>query len=165
MMPTTAATIPALDALRRPIREYQPRTPEEILFRGSMLLLAADLENLWADDASSALETDVVWSALHAFPGLVGPGPPPGELVDLVLGGHLVDAETADTLDTLGDVRRMLKNFEPPGFATALWRAALLAIYQLIEVFVVLGDERGADQCFELLATAERMGDRFSGRA
>ncbi len=164
MTPTTD-TIPALDALRHPIREYRPQTPAAEAFRGSMLDLADELEELWADDAAGALETDVVWTAVHAFPGLVAPGPTSGELVDLVLGGHLVDADTADTLHTLGDLRRMLRRFEPPGFAAALWRAALLAVYQLIEVFVVLGDARGTDQCFELLATAERRADKFSGRS
>ncbi len=124
------------------------------------------LEQLWADDAAgNALESDVVWTAVHACPGLVAPGPTSGGLVDLLLGGHLVDAETADVLHTLGDLRRTLRAFEPPGFAAALWRAALLAVYQLIEVFVVLGDARGTDQCLELLATAERMGDHFSRRA
>ncbi len=163
MTPTTTTT-PALDALRHPIREYRPQTPAAEAFRGSMLDLADELAELWAGEASP-LETDVVWTAVRAFPGLVAPGPTSGELVDLLLGGHLVDADTADTLNALGDVRSVLRAFEPPGFAAGLWRAALLAAYQLIEVFVVLGDERGTEQCFELLATAERMGDRFSGRA
>ena len=79
--------------------------------------------------------------------------------------GHPDGPQTADTLRTLGRIRGALRAFEPPGFAAALWRAALLAIYGMIELFVVVDDERGTDQCFALLDTAEAMADKFSGRA
>ncbi len=74
-------------------------------------------------------------------------------------------AETADTLRTLARIRGTLQAFEPPGFAAALWRAVLLAVYGVIEMFVVIDDERNADRCFELLDTAEAMADRFAGKA
>ncbi len=165
-MPTTtpAATIPGLDAQRRPIHDYTPEDSAGRNFRAGMLGLADELEEL-GSEADSALEIDIIWTALHAFPGLVEPGPPPAELVDLTLGGHLINAETADTLHTLATVRRVLQGFEPPGFAATLFRAALLAIYQLIGVFVVFGDERAINQCLDLLDIAERMADRLTGQA
>ncbi len=166
-MPTTPpdATSPALDALRRPIYDYKPEDSAGRTFRIGMLGLLDLLEELLDDDDGGGLEGDAVWTALQAFPGLIAPGPSPTELVELALGGHLIDAETADTLHTLGTIRRILRGFEPPGFAAAVWRAALLAIYQLIELFVVLGDERLTDQCLQLLDTAESMADAFAGRS
>ncbi len=166
MPPTTAAKdIPALDALRQPIRDYQPPGPSGEAFQGSMLCLADLLEELWSDEEHETLESDVVSTALYAFPGLVHPGPPAAELVELVRGGHLVDGEAADALTTLATIRRALSEFEPPGFAAALWRAALLSIFGMIELFVLLGDDRGTEHCFEMLTTAEAMADRFSGRS
>ncbi len=162
---TPTDTTPSLAALRRPIRDYRPPTPAAEAFQRSMLSFADELEELWIDDDGHTLEAEVVWSALHAFPALVAPGPPPGDLVELLFGGFLVDAETLDTLDTLAGVRRTLEGFEPPGFAAALWRATLLAVYRLIEVFSMLADRRAVEQCFDLLATAEAISDRLSGRA
>ncbi len=165
-MPTTtpAATVPGLDAQRRPIQDYMPEDPAGRTFRAGMLGLADELEEL-ESDTEAALESEIIWTALNAFPGLVEPGPPPAELVDLALGGHLIGAEAADTLRTLAIVRRVLQDFEPPGFTATLFRAALLAIYQLIGVFVVFGDQRAIDQCLHLLDVAERMADRLAGRA
>ncbi len=174
-MPTTTAdtnvTIPALDALRRPIRDYTPQDPAGAAFKAGMLNLADDLEELWTAEgdetgeplAGEPLESDVLAVALYAFPGLIAPGPPAGDLVDLALGGHLVDAETADTLHALGTIRRRLQAFEPPGFAAALWLRALLAIFGLIEVLVVLGDERSIERCYHLLDDVEAMADKFAG--
>lgn len=89
-MPTTTAdvTVPALDALRRPIHDYAPENPAGRAFRGGMLDLANLLEELCEDDDDTlALEGEVVWTALHAFPGLIAPGPSPTELLDLVMAG------------------------------------------------------------------------------
>ena len=80
------------------------------------------------------------------------------------LGGRLIDAESGDTLYTLGNIESILKDVEPPGFAAALWRSALLSIYRLIAVFVVFADAGGIDLCRELLDTAERMADALAGR-
>ncbi len=60
---------------------------------------------------------------------------------------------------------RVLKLFEPPCFAAALWRALLLAIYWLIEVLVVFGDEHATERCLELLETAEVLADTVARRA
>ncbi len=162
--PNADAT-PALDALRQPIRDYQPPGPAGEVFQGSMLCLADLLEELWQDGAGETLESNVVWIALYAFPGLTVPGPPHEELVELARAGRLMDGEAADTLSTLTTIRRTLRAFEPPGFAAALWRDALVAIFGLIEHFVLLDDFRGTQQCFELLDVAEGMADRFSGKA
>ncbi len=163
-MPTTpAATIPALDALRRPIRDYTPEDPAGRSFRAAMLGLADELEEMESDDGT-ALESEVVWAALHAFPILVAPGPSPSEMLEIVLAGHCSDAEAADTLHTLGSVRRALEAFEPPGFAAALLRAMLRAIYDLIGISVVFDDQRAINQCLNLLDTAEGMADRLAGR-
>ncbi len=130
------------------------------------MLGSADLlEDLWDQDGDETLESNIVWSLLYAFPALTASGPAPEELVELAAGGGLMDAETADTLRTLGTIRRALRDFEPPGFAAALWRAVLLGIYGMIELFVLIDDERNADRCFQLLDTAEAMADRFSGKA
>ncbi len=175
MMPTTAATIPALDALRRPIRDFTPLDTAGLAFKAGMLDLAEDLEDLWTDEELDALagepfdreplEADLIAATLYAFPGLVASGPPPGELVDLALGGHLINPETADTLATLATIRRRLLAFEPPGFAAALWRSVLLAVYGLIEVLVVIGDDRSLERCYALLDDLEAMADRFAGKA
>ncbi len=168
-MPTTTtaatATIPALDALRSPVHDYTPPDDAGVVFKAGMLDLADDLEDLWTAEDDEPLEADVLSAALYAFPGLVAPGPPPGDLVDLALGGHLMDAEAADTLQTLATIRRLLRAFEPPGFAAALWRAALAAILQLVEVLVAFGDDRSLARCHDLLADAEAMADHFAGRA
>ncbi len=178
-MPTTTtaatATIPALDALRSPVRAYTPPDDAGVTFKAGMLHLADDLEDLWTteDDeplaeeprAGEGLESDVVAIALYAFPGLITPGPPPGEIVELALGGHLADAGSADTLQTLCTIRGLVQAFEPPGVTAALWRSALLAIFRLIEVFTVLGDQRSVEQCYDLFNTAEAMADRFAGKA
>ncbi len=180
MTPTTTATIPALDALRRPIRDYAPATAGGVRFQGAMLDLADDLEDLWTegevkgDLAGEDLETEVLASALYGFSALVTAGPPAGELLELVLPGvapeagqrpHAIDAETRDTLHTVGTIRGVLLAFEPPGFTAALWRAALLATYRMIEIFVLLGDQRSIDQCFYLLDGAEALADRFAEQA
>ncbi len=132
------------------------------------------LEELWHDDGDQTLESHVVWTALYSFPALTRTGPKPERLVDLAVGSVplvgdswkiAVDAETADTLDAVHTIIGMLRGFEPPGFAAALWRAVLLAIYDLIRFFVVLGDRRNTERCFELLDTAEALADQFSGRA
>ncbi len=167
-MPSTTTSvkeIPALDALRQPIRDYQPPGPAGEAFQGKMLCLADLLEELWNDEEDETLESDVVWSALYAFPGLIATGPPAEDLVDLASGGDLMDGDAADTLTTLKTIRGTLSDFEPPGFAAALWRGALLAVYRLIELFVLLGDDRGVEHCFELLVATEAMADKFSGRA
>ncbi len=165
-MPTIADNpIPAIEVLRRPIRDYRPQDSGGESFRTFMLGLANLLEELWTDDGDETLEADVVCSVLYAFPGLVIPGPPPGELVEMALDGNLIDAETAEALDTLSAIRRALRAFEPPGVAAALFHAALLAIFGMIEVFVLLDDPRGAEHCSELLTTAEAMADKFAGRS
>ncbi len=124
-----------------------------------------ELEELWSQDEDETLESDIIWTALYAFPALTVSGPPPEEMVELTVEGALIDAETADTLHTLKRIRNILRAFEPPGFAAALWRQMLLAIYAMIELFVLVDDERNTDRCFELLDTAEAMADRFSGAA
>ena len=158
-------SIPALQALRQPIEAFTPRHAKDRDFKAAMLGLADFLEELWASDGDETLESDVVWSALYAFPALTVSGPAPAELVDLAVGGGLMDSETVDTLRTLGRIKRLLRAFEPPGFAAALWRAVLLGIYSMLELFVVVDDERNTGHCFELLDTAEAMADRFMGKA
>ncbi len=166
-MPSTQpASLPvALESLRRPIKDFTPRSPGNERFQASMLVLSDQLEELWSQGEDETLESDILWTALYVVPALTVPGPTPEELVELVASGELMDAETADTLRTLKKVRAILRAFDPPGFAAALWRAVLLAIYDLIEMFVLIGDERNTDRCFELLDTAEGMADRFSGTA
>ncbi len=165
-MSTTTATIPALDALRQTIRDYQPPSPGATGFQEGMLDLSDLLEELWQQDGDETLESDVVCTALYAFPALVATGPAPEEMVDLALaGGELVCAEAADTLHTLGTIRRVLAAHEPPGYTAALWRTVLLAMFSLIELFVVFGDEQSADECFALLDVAEGIADRLSGKS
>ncbi len=166
MPPTTPdAAIPALDALRRPIRAFTPEQPGDEPFKAEMLDFCDDLEDLWSQDADETLESEVLWTALYSFPALVLPGPRPQQLVDLMLRSEVTGAETADTLHTLGRIRRVLTAFEPGGFAGALWRAVLLAIYSLIEHFVVLDHRRGIEECFALLDAAEAITDKLTGRA
>ena len=155
----------ALQALRRPIAAFTARRSSDRELKAAMLDLAEQLEELWSCDEDGTLESDAVWTALYAFSALTAPGPEPEELVELAVGGELMDAETADTLRTLAKIRRMLQAFKPPGYAAALWRAVLLAIYGMIELFVVIDDERNADRCFQLLDTAEALADRFAGKA
>ena len=130
-----------------------------------MLGLADLLEELWAEDGQGTLEADVIWTALQAFPGLVASGPPAEELAELALGGRLLDGETADPLHTRGNIQSILEELETPGFAAAVWRTSLLAIFRLMPAFVVFGDGRGIELCRELLDTAERMADSLAGRA
>ena len=155
----------ALESLRGPIESFAATRPSDESFKGSMLGLADQLEDLWSQEEDETLESDILWTALHAFPALTISGPPPEELVELALTGSLMDQETIDTLRTVTRIRRTLRALEPPGFAAALWRSALLAIYGMIELFVLLDDDRGTDQCFALLDTAEAMADKFSGEA
>ena len=151
----------ALEALRQPIRDFDAPRPCDLPLKSSMMQLAARLESLWADGDDDTLEATVVWSALYAFPALIAPGPPPKELVGLAIEGRLGDEEMVSTLRTLTRIRRMLADFDPPGFAAALWRETLLALFAMVELFVVLDDERGLGHCFELLDTAEAMADKF----
>ncbi len=155
----------ALESLRRPIENFKPGDSGSRGLKISMIGLADQLADLWSQDEDETLESDIVWSALYAFPALTISGPAPEELVELAAGGHLMDAETAETLRTLRRICRALRAFEPPGFAAAMWRAVLLAIYELIELLVLIDDERVTDVCFELLDTAEAMADRFGGKA
>ncbi len=166
-MPTTQLpSLPvALESLRLPIDAFTPRHQADEAFKASMLDLSNLLEELWSSDEDETLECDIVWTALYAFPALTMSGPAPDELVDLAAGGKLMDAETADTLRTLKQIRDTLRAFEPPGVAAALWRAVLIAIYGMIELFVLVDDERNTGRCFELLDTAEAMADKFSGKA
>ena len=166
-MPSTPTADPnvALDALRRPILAFAPASDSDERFQSAMLCLADDLDALWRDGEDDTLEAAIVWSALYAFPALTVPGPTPRELVEIAAAGHLMDGETAETLTTLGKVRHTVTDFEPRGFAAALWREVLLAIYRLIELFVVIHDERNTARCFELLDTVESMADRFAGRS
>ncbi len=155
----------ALQSLRQPIETFTPARPAEERLQASMLTLSDQLALLWSQDEDETLEGEVVWTALYAFPALVAPGPAPEELVELAAGGNLMDGETADTLRNLAVIRRTLKAFEPPGFAAALWRAVLLRIFGIIELFVLIDDEPITDRCFQLLDLAEYMADRFSGKA
>lgn len=166
-MPPTTTTdlIAALQSLRLPIEAFPTPRPSDELVKAGLLDLAELLGELWNDGEHDTLESEIIWTALYAFPALTVPGPAPVELVDLAASGRLMDGETADILRTVGKIRRLLRAFEPPGFAAALWRAALLAIYGMIELFVVVDDERGTHQCFELLDVAEAMADKFSGKA
>lgn len=41
----------------------------------------------------------------------------------------------------------------------------LLAIYRLIELLVIFGDEHATERCLELLEIAEVMADKLAGRA
>ncbi len=166
-MPSTqpASLTVALQSLRHPIAAYTPASPGDECFQASMLGLSDQLEELWSQDEDETLESDIVSTALYAFAALTMPGPAPGELVALAASGDLMDAETADTLCTLKKIRGILRAFEPPGFAAALWRAVLLATYDLLELLVLIDDERHTDLCFELLDTAEAMADKFAGQA
>ena len=156
---------PALEALRAPIERFSPWHETDERFRDSMLALTGQLEELWNQGEDDTLESDVIWTALYAFPALVAAGPVAGELVRQAAAGELVDEESASILDTLKQVRAMLKAFEPAGYGAALWREVLLAIYALIELFVLVDDDLGTDRCFQLLDTAEAIADRFSGAA
>ena len=151
----------ALEALRQPIRDFPAPRPCDAPLKTSMLELAAQLEGLWEDGDEDTLEATVVWTALYSFPALISPGPRPRELVNLVIEGRLGDEEMVSTVRTLTKIRRALADFDPPGFAAALWRETLLALYAMVELFVVLDDDRGLSHCFELLDTAEAMADKF----
>lgn len=155
----------ALQSLRQPIHAFAPRHAADEHFQASMLDLADLLEQLWSDDEDETLESDIIWTVLYAFPALTVTGPTPEELVDLTRSGFLIDAETADTLRTLGWIRRILDALEPRGFAAALWRDMLLAIYRMVEHFVLIDEDLCADRCFQLLDTAEALADKFSGAA
>ncbi len=166
MTPTEPTRLPvALESLRRPIETFDPQSPGDRRLKIAMIGLADQLQDLWSQDEDETLDSDVVLTALHAFPALTIPGPEPHELVELAVGGALMDAETADTLRTLRRIRRALRVFEPPGFASALCREVLYSIYRLIELFVLIDDDRNTDHCFELLDWAEVIADRFSGAA
>ncbi len=168
-MPTNPIPTPslpvALRSLREPIESFAPRTFSDARFQGAMLGLSGYLEELWSEDEDETLESDIVWTALYAFPALTVLGPAPDEMVEWTVEGVLMDVETAETLCTLKMIREILRDFEPPGFAAALWRQMLLAIYAMIELLVIVDDQRNIDRCFELLDTAEAMADRFSGVA
>ncbi len=164
----------ALESLRRPIRAFTPQRSSDEGFKTSMIGLTDLLEEIWDEEGDETLESNVVWTALYSFPALTRPGPNPAQLVKLAVGGvspegdrwnMAMDAETADTLDAVQTIIRILRAFEPPGFTAALWRAVLLAIYDLIRFFVALDDRRNTELCLELLDAAEAMADQFSGRA
>ncbi len=173
-MPPTQTTNVALEGLRQAIRSFAPRHERDERFQSSMLCLADTLERLWEQDGDDTLESNIVWSAVYAFPALTVSGPEAEELVGLTTRGVppegdkwniVIDAETADILESVERIRRALSAFDPPGFAAALWREVLLAIYGMIELFVVIADDRNTDRCFELLDTAEAMADRFAGKS
>jgi hypothetical protein len=159
----TSEMPPALRALRQPIETFEPRETAEESFQRSMLGLADLLADLWKHDEGDSLESNVVATALYAFPALAAPGPTPEELVELAAGGRLMDAETADLLETLAGVRRLLLAHQPPGFAAALCRSVLLAVFGVIEVFALIDDEGSRDRCHALLDTVELLADRLSG--
>ena len=166
-MPSTPTADPnvALDALRRPILAFAPASDSDERFQSAMLCLADDLDALWRDGEDDTLEAAIVWSALYAFPALTVPGPTPRELVEIAAAGHLMDGETAETLTTLGKVRHTVTDFEPRGFAAALWREMVLSIFATLELFVLLDDDRDTARCFTLLDDSEALADRFSGAA
>lgn len=153
--------IPAVETLRSPILAFEPRNRGDVYLKAAMLRLASQLEGLHEQDDDDTLEAGVVWTALFSFPVLIAPGPPAGELVTLTLEGQLVDEDAAATLRTLARIRKALAVFDPPGFRAALWRATLLAVYGMVEHFILLGDDSGVDRCFELLDTAEEMAGRI----
>ena len=158
---TDSRTLAALEALCAPIHAFPAESPGAIRFQAGMLQLASQLEALCEAGDDDTLERDVVWTALYSFPALVTPGPPPRQLVSLLLEGRLADEEATAILQTVTEIRRLLADFEPPGFTAAVWRATLLAIYGMIELFVLLDDDRGIDHCFELLDTAEAIAGRL----
>ncbi len=166
-MPSTRpASLPvALQSLRRPIESFNPVSSGDRSLKIGMLGLADQLADLWSQDEDETLESDILFTAVYAFSALTVAGPTPAELVELAAGSYMMDAETADILRTLKKVRTTLGAFDPPGFAAALMRSMLLAIFRLIELFVLVGDDRSTDRCFELLDVAEAMADRFSGAA
>ena len=166
-MPSTPTADPhvALDALRRPILAFAPESESEERFQSSMLSLADDLEALWRDGEDDTLEAAIVWSALYAVPALTVSGPTPRELVEIATSGHLMDAETAETLTILRRVRHVVTDLEPRGFAAALWREMLLAIFGTLELFALFDDDRDTARCFHLLDDSEALADRFSGAA
>ncbi len=100
-MPTTqipTLSLPvALHSLRQPIESFAPRHSSDERFKAAMLGLADQLQELWSQDEDETLESDLVWTALYAFPALTMPGPRPEELVDLTIGGDLMDAEKEAT--------------------------------------------------------------------
>lgn len=170
---SSADSIVALQSLRRPIETFIPRHASDERFQASMVSFADQLEELWNEGEDETLDSDIVWTALYAFNALTLSGPTPEEWVGLATcdgpegskWSLAVDAETAATLRTLKKIRQTLRAYQPPGFAAGLWRAVLLAIYGMIELFVLVDDERNTDRCFELLDAAEAMADRFAGKA
>ena len=166
-MPSTSSAdrFPALRSLRQPIEAFTPESSLDLRFRGSILGLAERLEDLWSRDEDDTLESDVVSTALYAFPALTASGPAPERLIAMAASGRLIDVETAELLRTLTRVRRILSDHRPPGVVAALWRAILLAVYRLLELLVLIDDDRVLDRCFELLDTLEILADHFSGAA
>ncbi|MEM7585277.1 MAG: hypothetical protein AAF560_17940 [Acidobacteriota bacterium] len=153
------AALAALETLRAPIRAMPHETKAKTRFRTGMLALAYQLEGLILDDDEDTLDAAILWTALHSFPTLATHGPSPDQLVSLVVSGRLTDEETVATLRLLAKVRRLLELHEPAGFTAAMWRSTLLAIYSMIELFVVLDDQRGIDLCFRLLDTADEIAE------
>ncbi len=152
---TVIDALAALENLRAPIVAYPCQGPAETRLKSSMLQLAEQLEGIYEEDDDDTLDAAIVWTALYSFPALVTPGPTPQDLVSLVIQGKLTNEETLATLQTLRKIRHVLGVYQPTGFSAALWRSTLLAIYSMIELFIVLDDERGINLCFELLDTAE----------
>ncbi len=155
----------ALDNLRAPILAFPCHQPAEDHLRSGMLQLAEQLENLFQDGEHDTLDAAIGWSALFSFPALVAPGPEPQKLVSLMMDGHLIDEETLATLQTLAKIRCLITAYKPSSFTGALWCTTLLAIYNMIEVFLVLDDNRGLDLCFELLDTAESIAGKIATAA
>ncbi len=157
-----ASSSPAdLETLCAPIHAFPADSAGGCRLKAEMLALASQLEGLYQEGEGDTLEADIVWTALFSFPALVNPGPPPRQLVSLLLEGRLADEEAATLLQTLSRIRSMLVAFDPPGFTAALWQTTLLSIYSMIEVFVLLDDERGINHCFELLDIAEEIAGKL----
>ncbi len=163
--PLASASPLALESLRGPIAAFVPAGECDEHFKASMLRLGDLLEKLWRDEDDENLESNILATAIYAFEALTASGAAPDELLDLLLDGELLDDETVDTLCTLKTLQRVLSDFRPPSFAAALTRAVLLAVFRLVGLFLLVGDPRGIDLCFDLLDTVEAMADRVSGRA
>lgn len=158
---TQSSLAAAVDALRAPIQAFPAESDAAHRLKITMLGLADRLVDLHQQGDGDTLEAEIVWTALFSFPTLVVPGPKPEEMVSSLREGALADEETASTLSLLARLRGALTAFDPPGFTAALWRATLLSIYRLVELFVLLDDERGIESCFELLDTAEEIAGRL----